>query len=268
MAINRNFPPLFKFANHDPNWLEVVKENTKEEFWGEDLKVLEFYLRINFEIAKQQSKVFESEEKNIALWRAGYLVTPSMDPVWMHYEINPRKDKQKWKFKGILIGENPLPSISASDYSVTYNPPEFNSQWDIYIDPRNFEHIIKTNSGRLVSAFGDDYAKNSHRLFRTIYGEIKLEQKEAMGVIPQWYMGDYNFLMPLYLNSPDKVDLTAALTRDKTMKRYQLRTLLLPHYAYAYARAIVKSRSQLASWAILDKDALSKYYDDNESDDE
>jgi len=118
----------------------------------------------------------------------------------------------------------------------------------------------------LVTVFGEE-AKNSHRLFRTIYGEIMLEQKEAAGVIPQWYMEGYNFLMPLCLTEPNKVDLTAALTIDETMKRYQLRTLLLPHFAYANARSIVKSRTQFASWAIMDNAALeTAAYEESEED--
>ena len=47
------------------------------------------------------------------------------------------------------------------------------------------------------------------------------------------------------LTSPDKVDLTAALSVDRTMKRYHLRTLLPVEYGYASARAAAGSDSDL-----------------------
>jgi len=259
---------LYTFANHSPGWLGKVQSNLKVEPWGKDFKILELYLRANFEIAKQQQKVFEDEQAGYAIWRAGYLVTPTMDPVWMYYELNDPKYSQKWNFLDVRIGKSPLPGIDVSSYSVKYDPPEFDSSWDIYIDPRNFRHILEGNRDRLSSVLGEDVTKNQHRLFRTIYGELMLERKEAAGVIPQWYMGGYNFLMPLSLTDPDTVDLTAALTIDETMRRYQLRTLLLPHYAYANARAIVKSKTQFASWATLDEKALNSASYEDEADEE
>lgn len=245
---------LFTFANHAPGWLETVHENLRTEEWGKNLKVLELYLRANFEIAKQQDKVYEGDE--IAIWRAGHLVSPAMDPVWLQYKLNDRRYPQKWNFEKVLIGNEPLKNICNSDYSVTYTPPEFNPEWEIYIDPRSFqEHILGHNLERLVSALGREAAENPHRLFRTIYGEIMLGKKEAAGVMPQWYMNGYNFLMPLFLTRPNKVDLTAALMINETMKRYELKTLLLPSYAYANARSIVRSPAQFASWIVLNTDS-------------
>jgi hypothetical protein len=268
MIKRRHEVALYTFANHAPDWLEIVHQNLKSEPWGQDNKVLELYLRANFEIAKQQQKVVENEEKGYAIWRAGYLITPSMDPVWMYYEKNDPHYTQKWNFAGVKIGEAPMEGINESQYSVTYTPPEFNPKWDIYIDPRNFTHILEHNHDRLAGVLGVDVADNPHRLFRTLYGEVMLERKEAAGVIPQWYMGGYNFLMPISLTEPNKVDLTAALTIDETMKRYQLRTLLLPHYAYANARAIVKSRTQFASWAMLDDKTLDAVDYEEQNEDE
>lgn len=266
MPIHHREVALYTFANHAPGWLETVHQNLKEEPWGSGRKVLELYLRANFEIAKQQNKVYEDDSQ--AIWKAGYLVTPSMDPVWMYYKKNDPRFSQEWNFEGVKIGDTPIEGVNSADYGVLYDPPEFNPKWDIYIDPRNFSHILNDNHARLTSVLGEEVSGNSHRLFRTIYGEIMLERKEAAGVIPQWYMDGYNFIMPLSLTEPNKVDLTAALTIDETMKRYQLRTLLLPHYAYASARAIVKSRAQFASWAMLDEDTLnSASYDDPSNED-
>ena len=63
----------------------------------------------------------------------------------------------------------------------------------------------------------------------------------------------------MYLIGSNNVDLTAILIADESMKRYQIKTLLLASYAYAYAyaRAIVQSRDKFAAWFVLDEKQLS-----------
>ena len=256
--------PLYDFGIHQfPKWLEEVAATAKEEPWGKKYKVLELFLRANFEIAKQQGKVYENEAKNIAFWKPGYLVSRTMDPVWLIYEKNTGKGRQKWMYKKVVTGRFPFEHINDEDYQVKYEFEDFNPSWDIFIDQRNFTHIVHENSNRLVKVFGTEVAQNSHLLFRAIYGELMLAKKEAATVISQWYANEYQFLMPLYLTQSEKVELTAALSIDRTMKRYQLRTLLFPAYAYAYARSLVKSRSQLGAWIAFPQQEI----DDSEEDD-
>jgi hypothetical protein len=64
--------------------------------------------------------------------------------------------------------------------------------------------------------------------------------------------------MPLFLTQSERVELTAVLYPDPAMKRYVVKTLLLPWYGYAYARALVKSRASFADWMMLSEDELSK----------
>lgn len=75
-------------------------------------------------------------------------------------------------------------------------------------------------------------------------------------MLPQWYQGDYKFLMPLFLTQDSKVELTAALEPEPTLKRYFVKTLLFPSYAYAYARTLVKSRASFADWMMLSEEDL------------
>lgn len=263
--------PLFSFANHAPGWLDDVASKTFDEPWGKDNKILDIYLRANFEIARQEGKVFENESENLAFWRPGFLVNPIMDPIWLVYEKNDPRYKQKWNFKCVVEGDSPAAEISGKDFVLEYNCPEFDPKWDIYIDTQNQKHFVEDNNERLVNVLGKDAASNAHRSFRTIFGEVMLERKNAANIIPQWYNHTYNFLMPLYLTQPDKIDLFAALTIEEAKHRYHLRTLLYPHYAYANARAVVKSRSQFALFSLLKASDLNNapYTDKNEdSDDE
>lgn len=254
--------PLFNFAWHPvPKWLEKVAKISKSEPWGKNYKVLELYLRANFEIAKQQSKVYEDPKKNIAFWRAGSLVNLASDPIWLIYKGNKRSDQQPWSFKDVYTGNSPIPDIDAREYHITYGLPEFHSDWPIHFEQPNIEHILRDleNRKRLEDIFRTALKGkfNEHLIFRAIYGEIELKRKEGV-VISQWYNGDYQFLMPLYLTQADKVEMTAALQPDPVQCRYTVKTLLLPAYAYAYARTLVKSRASFADWIMLSEEELNE----------
>lgn len=259
-------PPLFNFSFNPDGWLNDVVKSTKNEPWGKDNKVLELYLRATFELAKQQNKVYENEEQRIAFWKAGYLVNEMSDPTWLIYEPNKKANKQKWVFKKVHTGNCPIQDKSIDDFQIKIDPPEFNPSWSIHMNQSNIDHIYRDieNKKRLQLVFGS-LAENSHLIFRTILGEIELNRKSET-VIPQWYSGDYQFLMPLFLTQSNKVDLAATLSPNPTMKRYEIRTLLLPHYSYAYARALVKSRASFANWMLLSESDLNNIYTEEDTD--
>jgi hypothetical protein len=261
--------PLFNFAYHQhPTWLEQVAAVAKPEPWGGNHKVLELYLRANFEIAKAQGKVFEDREKGVAFWRAGCLVNVTSDAVWLTYHRST-KDVPYWKLRNITTGDAPE-GKSIRDFELKYDPPEFNREWLIHFEQGNIRHILSDtrNRKRLEDVFNPTLGGkfNEHLVFRAIYGEIQLKRKEEL-VLPQWYHGDYKFLMPLFLTQGDRVEITAALEPDPAMRRYVVRTLLLPHYAYAHARALVKSRASFADWMMLSEKELEKAVPTEEEED-
>lgn len=238
---------LYQFGYHDGKWLEDIEKVAKKEPWGKDHKILELYLRANFEIAKLQGKVYEDKTEGLAFWKAGSLVNMTSDPIWLEYKRNT-KGTSYWYFDKIITGIPPKGSVD--DYSFIYNPPKFNRSWSIHFNQYNINHILgdDANKKRLENVFKSIFKSYSEYIaFRVIYAEIELKRKEE-SVIPQWYMNDYQFLMPLYLTQGNKVEMTAVLSQDPTNKRYIVKTLLLPNYAYAYARAIVKSRTMFADW--------------------
>jgi hypothetical protein len=252
--------PLYGFGFHPyPDWLEEVAKIAKQEPWGKNYKVLELYLRANFEIAKSQSKVFEDVENNLAFWRAGSLVNITSDPIWLLYRKNKR-GFPVWQFDRAVTGEAPS-GQNGNALSLKYEPPDFNKDWLIHFNQWNITHIMgdSKNQQRLKKVFCETLGEkfNDHLIFRAIYGEIQLKRKEEV-VIPQWYHNDYQFLMPLFLTQSSRVELTAVLQPDPPLKRYIVKTLLLPWYAYAYSRALVRSRASYADWMMLTEEDLNK----------
>jgi len=253
-------PPMFQFAYHDTSYLSRVVDVVKEEPWGRNNKILDLYLKANFEIARDQDKIFEDEVNNIAFWRAGKLVNRNYDPVWMLYEKNKDETKQTWYFKGPHAGDAPVDN--GQEMELIYSPPTFSPNHRITIHEPAIKHIFEkeVNRDRLETVFGE-LASNNHLVYRVLIGEIELKRKQSI-VLPQWYKGQYQFIMPLNLISPSQVDLVATLTPNIDKKLYEVNTLLLPHYAYPYVRALVASRESFANWMLMSDDDLQS--DDDE----
>lgn len=262
----RPLPPLYAFAWHPLSSWEEIAKIAKPEPWGVNNKILELYVRASFEIAKNQGKVYEDRDRGVAFCRAGSLVNETSDPIWMTYRKNSR-DTPYWQFHRAVTGGAPDGS-DTSQWTLKYEPPEFNDDWPIHFEQRSIQHIMSDaeNRSRLELVFGNAMGGklNDHLAFRAIYGEIQLKRREGV-VIPQWHAGEYQFLMPLFLTQPDRVELTAPLQPDPALRRYVVRTLLLPFFAYAGARALVKSRANFADWMMLPEDELqSTQIDDDQ----
>lgn len=245
---------LREFANHNmPYILDELKKSLMSEPWGANCKILNQYINVNFEIACSENKIHEEEQRNIAFWKVGNLVSLAGDPLWFIYEKNTR-GPQKWNFKRLYFGTAlPISNLNESidDYQLQYQTPHFYSSWQFSLEPATIEHIMTDNKSRLESVFGKQLSQNGHMLFRTILGELELQKKRS-DVMNQWYYGKYQFLMPLYLENSEKVSLTATLEPLEENKLYKVRTLLYPEYAYPHVRALVKNRSAITGWMSVD----------------
>ena len=235
--------PLYDFAWHGNAECKTIQSTIIEEPWGEDLKHLKIYLGDNFEIAKKNNKIHVDAEK--AVWQPGYLLNKSGDPIWLTYRKNPIEGKQPWKFNKHMVSTCPV-GVEAKSLEIKYTYPDFESEFELNI---NHDHIINDNRDRLEEVFEGIFKEklNGYLVYKAIVGEIEM-QKRRNTAIPQWYMEEYQFLIPLCLKSPNNVDLVAALQPKD--KKYYVRTLLYPNQAYAHARSVVKNRLNLPHWIV------------------
>lgn len=249
---------LKDFANHHmAAILSELKNDLMTEPWGENNRILSTYINVNFEIAYAESKVYEDEKNNIAFWKVGNLVSIAGDPLWFVYELNPR-GPQIWNFKKTHYGNMlpaPIENKDIDELQIEHKFPRFHSSWQLLLEPKAITHIMTEHNERLIDVFGKELSQNSHMLFRTILGELELQKKRS-DVMHQWYFSKYQFLMPLYLKSPNTVDLTATLEPLDDVKCYKIRTLLYPEYAYPYIRAVVKNRSAITGWMNISDNEL------------
>ena len=204
--------PLYRFGLHWlPTFLDEVARTAKPEPWGSRMKTLELYLRASYEIAARQSKVHKDPSLGIAFWRAGSLVSLTSDPLWLVYERNWRAQPY-WRFREVAVGRPPE-CVDLGDLTLEYTPPAFHRDWPIHFQQGSLDHMMGSDPSRarlqLVLREALDHS-SKHLVLRAIYGEIQLKRKEE-AVIAQWYRGDYQFLMPLHLTQPERVELTAVL---------------------------------------------------------
>lgn len=263
---SRQLPPLFQFAFHPtgdpirglPSWLEDVAQLARPEPWGSSHKILELYLRANYEIAVGQGKVVEDRDNGVAFWRAGSLVNKISDPIWLIYGPNNRPSPY-WKLTEVRAGAPPMPIKRAKSRTIEYNAPHFRQEWTIdYDSMRTHIMLDSENQTRIKRAFSSHGASmNEHLFLMAIYGQAECRRKEG-DVHRQWYRGGHQFLMPLYLPCEDQVGLIACLQPEPSVKQYRLRTLLPPAYAYAHARAVVKNRADLPGWLLLSEQELNQ----------
>jgi len=148
MPFLKKKPPLFNFAYHRPGWLQEIANRAQDEPWGQNLKVLELYLRGNFEIAKAQNKVYEDKATGVAFLRAGRLVSKTADPLWLLYEKNSRGE-QEWVLKDVPVGDVPISEVDRVTYELDYAPPPFDRTWSLRFPDDNVNHMLNDPPNRL-----------------------------------------------------------------------------------------------------------------------
>jgi len=244
----RNTCPVYDFGYHaNPDYLVKLERLVAPEPWGRDLRFLAAYLRARFEMAQMDGAVHESSERCQAAWNTR-LFTAAGEEIWLVYRVNQRA-VPCWQLDDIRRGKPGWVDPDGMPQSEV-GVREFRHEWPILVDeahimrePDHFERIRQAIPCGCPSA-------SDHVVFRAVCGEIEFERKTRQ-VIPQWYHGHYQFLMPLRLTAPDRVDLVAALMTDTDEARYIVKTVLPIEFAYAHARVLVKHPGDLPRWMQL-----------------
>lgn len=172
------------------------------------------------------------------------LFTPNFEPFFVLFDRNDAERRAKWKLRGFYKESAvELSQISPLPERASY----FDSISDLMFDTRlemriNIDHILEDerNRKRIPEQYRD--MNNLPMLFRAALDYAKIRVKENYkAAVPQYYHGRIQFLLPISLGDPKKVDLSLAVGARNGV--YTGHTCLTLDMAYNNARLIAKPES-------------------------
>ena len=247
------------YSNYDSKIAKLASILSPEKWSYEgkvDYRILSNYIFYTFEkLFIEYTEASEDEKKQIifqdvdkACFNTG-LYDNKWQQVFFYCTKNPIEGYQPWKFHSFqteytlgYLGVNSaelrranyfaVPSDLVYDFSCPIIP-----QWEHILDEyENFQRIPES-----IRSLGKDVCQN------VIAGSIDKTKKRIQAnyktVVPQWYKGRIQLLIPLYLTSGDRPDLALVLSKNEATKQYFGHTCLTCEMAYNNARLIARPES-------------------------
>lgn len=241
--------PLYDFA-----YIHQIDERLKElaalaepENWAyatteaeHSNPVLYYYFHYTYERVKDQNKIAVTRDNAFACFNTG-LATTHQEAIYALFSKNREPNREPWRFaKFCRKGENELARFPELPEMATYFDDPSVLVYDQRLELRvNTQHIITENRERFPEPFQsmDDYALGVI-LKGAIDNAKERVRRNYKVAVPQYYRGQVQLLLPLYLTSPNKADL--ALLIQKHEGSYRGATCLSLDMAYNNARQLAK----------------------------
>lgn len=209
--------------------------------------ILENYIFYTFRrLVDERNNADNKEKNNIILIKDDYvcfntgLFTKNYKLVYAYFEKNINEDSsRKWFLKGFYDDHS---TYLLKVYPLPRRARFFNELKDIYFDADleirvNINHILEdeSNRARIPAAI-----RNSSNLNILFDGAVELTRRKAAAnynmAVPQYFQGKMQFLLPVHMLDPRKVDLALAVSR---MDEYYVgHTCISLDMAYSNARLI------------------------------
>ncbi|MBP2017539.1 hypothetical protein J2Z79_000922 [Symbiobacterium terraclitae] len=239
-------------------FLEEIAELAIPERWSysqyqskQQHPILKSYIEKTFERLKQQGYILR--EENLLLFNTGLInryfreiyVLGEVDPEFPQRVINPRAVLENDRLV-LDVFKNRKPPMATFFEKIT----------DVIFDP-NLEintddiHIIDDNFDRIPAIYRDRKKSEIFALFQSAieFARIMARRNYKL-VVPQYYMGQIQFLMPIYLSGEFSGSPDFALVLQKMGNVYRGNTILTLDMAYQNARLIAKPDT---TWLSPDK---------------
>jgi hypothetical protein len=221
-----------------------------------DYRILSNYIFHTFEklfIELQESSetekikiIYEDAEK--ACFNTG-LYDQQWQPIFFYCVRNRVSGYQPWKFHSFqteytlaYLGINGTELKRANYFS---NPIDLVFDFSYSIVPQ-WEHILEEEENFLripqtIRSLGKETCQT------LITGSIEKTKKRIMAnyktVVPQWFRGRIQLLIPLYLTNGEKPDLALVISKNEPTRQYFGHTCLTCEMAYNNARLIARPES-------------------------
>ena len=246
----------FAYLPNYEDQIENLKALAREERWDyiRDLqdvkhKILVNYInhtfkRLWFLNKNKPNGNYLYRENELFCFNTG-LFTKNFEPIYALFVSQNTQHRQKWLLKGFYKeSAYELRSIANLPNRAEY----FDNISDLIYDTRltlrvNIDHILEdeNNKKRIPDEFKEN--KNLPMLFNGAalrYAEIRIKENYKAAV-PQYFKGRIQFLIPISLGDPSKVDLSLAVGKEGGI--YTGHTCLTLDMAYNNARLIAKPES-------------------------
>jgi hypothetical protein len=225
---------------HIPHGLltELARASLSEN-WGTEDYVLEKYLAVHVAWSIEQGRYTTSNSQLFVT--AGHLQTRYGTPLYMVFERNSNTGRQP--LYCVHLGSD----ISAPELPI---PPELPKAPELTRGAEIVmlhDHILHDNAGR-VPFLGSTPPVSQ---MCAVSGAVQWSINRGL-LLPYWYYGRMNYLVPLYMQSRENITQAPDLIAPIQVNPNTLivRTVLLPHMPYANARVAVKRHDQLPHWML------------------
>jgi len=238
-ATPRTLDRLYQFAYLLPTIIEQLAHDALTEEWGRNHFVLKKYLAVHVAWSIEQNMFSWNEQQLVVA--TGSLQTRYGTPLYLVFEPNRVPGKQPWAlvYAGARVSAPQLPI-----------PPEIHACPEISRGAEvvmMHDHILGDNADRV--AFLNDTPPVAQ--ICAVSGAIQWSINRGL-IVPYWYYGRMQCLVPLYLKSRENItvapDLVAPL--EVSPSNILVRTVLPPHAPYANARVAVHRHDQLPAWML------------------
>mgnify|MGYP006284521719 CR=1 FL=1 len=246
------------------SFLKKLKEKAQLEEWEYknytqsrvDYPILKSYIEHTFKKLKQENKIEESNDDECILFNTGLLSRKFLLDIYIKCQKKKIKicDIKNDFYKSpeiVLENDNDIKKMFKNSnpklpqYFTQINEVIFDPELDINI---NWHHIFIDRKRRIPDNLYDNKKdlENIIIKFRGNKENIKkLAKRNYKMVVPQYYDGKIQFLMPIYLGTdfngrPDFVLVLDELKDGKGNKYYSGETILTVEMAYQNARLLAK----------------------------
>jgi hypothetical protein len=230
---------LYQFTHLPSSVIDRLSHEALTEEWGRDHFALKKYLPVHVAWSIEQEQFTFNEDQLVVA--AGSLQTRYGTPLFLVFEPNNVPGRQPWA----LVYAGPRVSAPQLPLPPVIPPcPEITKGAEVVM---MHDHILGDHP-ELV-AFLQQTPPVAQMC--AVSGAIQWSINRGL-IVPYWYYGRMQCLVPLYLQSRENItvapDLVAPL--EVSPNNILVRTVLPPHAPYANARVAVRRHDQLPAWML------------------
>jgi len=230
---------LFQFCFVPGGRLNLLKELTPVEEWGQNNFVLLKYLAVHVRLAIEQGRYIWNGDQIVLA--AGRLFSIKGLPVYLGLVRNSTPNENPWVLN--WVGERPSTAELAEPADLGEWPAldarrEVVIACDLVTDERRAKLGALADAPLIVQS-------------SALAGAVHWALHRALAV-RQIHGGGRGYFVPVYLNSREDLTVSPELVAPIQVQSTRLivRTLLDPHVAYSPARAVVERWEQLPTWLL------------------